>query len=103
MKIPHFLAYINTPERLHSTLSRYLEGQIEVGGSGDYSGADLRTAWYNRNLRIFSNIQRIPLKNDERVLVIIGQGQAPILQHLFENAPEYRLTPVNKYIKVHKN
>jgi hypothetical protein len=99
MSIPDFLKYLNSPEQLRLTLGRYLVGQIEVGGNGDYSGADMRTAWYNRNLRIFSNIQRLPLDKDERVLVIIGQGHVPILRHLIENAPEYVLTPTNKYLR----
>ena len=98
MSIPEFLKYLNSSAQLRLTLGRYLVGQIEVGGNGDYSGADMRTAWYNRNLRIFSNIQRIPLAKDERVLVIIGQGHVAILRHLIENAPEYVLTPTNKYL-----
>jgi Family of unknown function (DUF5694) len=98
MSIPEFLKYLNSSDQLRLTLGRYLVGQIEVGGNGDYSGADMRTAWYNRNLRIFSNIQRMPLDKDERVLVIIGQGHVPILRHLVENAPEYVLTPTNKHL-----
>ncbi len=99
MTIPDFLAHLNSPEKLKLTLNQYLVGEIAVGGNGDYSGADMRTAWYNRNLRIFSNIERIPLKTDERILVIIGQGHVPILRHFVENTLEYSLAETGKYIK----
>lgn len=99
ISISDFLIYLNSPQKLRLTLGRYLVGHLEVGGEGDYTGADMRTAWYNRNLRIFSNIERIALKKNERVLVIIGQGHVPILRHLIENAPEYRLASVRDYLK----
>ena len=98
VSIGRFLAHLNSPAQLRQTLGRYLVGQIEVGGEGDYLGADMRTAWYNRNIRIFSNVQRMA-KTSDRVLVIIGQGHAPILRHLLENAPEYELVPVERYLK----
>jgi len=99
MSILDFLVYLNSPAKLRVTLGQYLVGEIEVGGNGDYYGADMRTAWYNRNLRIYSNIQRIPLRTDERILVIIGQGHVPILQHLVENSPEFKLAAINSYLK----
>jgi hypothetical protein len=99
MTIPDFLGYLNSPEKLRATLGRYLVGESEVGGRGDYVGADMRTAWYNRNFRIFSNIQRLPLRDNDRVLVVIGQGHVPILHHLFENAPEYRLEKLSNYLR----
>jgi hypothetical protein len=85
---------INQPENLRGLHSRYLVAQIEVGGNGDYTGADMRSAWFNRNIRIFSNILRMRGSADDRVLVLIGAGHVPILQHLVENAPELRLVDV---------
>jgi len=85
------LCFLNSPEELRRSLGRYLVAEFEVGGQGDYTGADSKTAWYNRNLRIFSNIERVRTASSDRILVIIGAGHIPILQHLAENAPEYEL------------
>ena len=87
------LRYLNSPEQLRLSLGRYLVAEFEVGGRGDYTGADSRTGWYGRNLRIFSNIERVRTASSDRILVIIGAGHVPILQHLAENAPEYELVP----------
>lgn len=88
------LLYLNAAEQLRTDLGRYLVGEIEVGGGGDYTGADVRTAWYNRNLRIYSNILRLRDRDDDRILVVIGAGHVPILRHLVENSPELELVPL---------
>ena len=85
------LRLLNSPSELHRSHGRYLVAEFEVGGRGDYTGADSKTAWYNRNLRIFSNIERVRTASSDRILVIIGAGHIPILEHLAENAPEYEL------------
>jgi hypothetical protein len=88
------LVDINRPESLRRLHSRYLVGQIEVGGEGDYTGADMRSAWFNRNIRIFSNLLRMRGGPGGRVLVLIGAGHVPILDHLARNSPEVRLADV---------
>jgi pheromone shutdown protein TraB len=60
----------------------------------EYPGVDAKTAWYNRNLRIFANLQRITDRTDERILVIIGAGHVPILRHTVQASPEYALVEV---------
>jgi hypothetical protein len=64
-----------------------------------YFGADMRTAWYNRNLRIFQNIQRILEAGDERVLLIIGYGHLPIIKHCIEYSPEFEWVELSEYLK----
>jgi hypothetical protein len=54
------LRMLNSREHIRHSMSRYLVAEFEVGAEGkDYIGADTRTAWHNRNLRIFSNILRL--------------------------------------------
>ena len=67
--------------------------QFEVGGAGDYMGADWRTGWYNRNLRIFSNLLRVRTSRADRILVIMGAGHIPLLLQMAQNAPEFELVP----------
>lgn len=93
-----YLLYLNSPEYLRALHGQYLVGQIEVGGHGDYIGADMRTAWYNRNIRIFTNIQRSVAGTKERMLVIIGAGHVPILQHLLASSPEFHLVDLAEHI-----
>ena len=59
---------------------------------------DVITAWYNRNLRIFANLQRITEPPGERLLVVYGAGHIPILRHCVEASPEYDLVEVADYL-----
>ncbi len=83
----------NSPEYIRHSLSRYLVAEFEVGGGADFTGADWRTAWYNRNLRIFSNLLRVRTANSDRILLIIGAGHVPLLLQMAQNAPEFESVP----------
>ncbi len=86
----------NDPGVLRLSHGAYLVGRFRVGGGEDYAGADaFPTAWYNRNLRIFSNILRASGPARERLVVLIGVGHVPILRHLAESSPEIELVDVD--------
>ena len=90
---------MNTEERLLQGHGHYLVGAFEVGdpngGANEhYPGADSTTGWYNRNLRIFANLQRLLENKDERILVIIGAGHVPILRHAVQASPQFELVEV---------
>ncbi|MBP8116068.1 MAG: hypothetical protein KAY50_11985, partial [Chitinophagaceae bacterium] len=77
------LAYQNNPERLRLGLGHYLIADFKVGANGYFPGADGSTYWWNRNLRIFSNILRLAAQSkEERIFVMIGAGHLPILPFL---------------------
>jgi len=64
----------------------YLQGDFKLG---QYKGADIISYWwYNRNARIFRNLQEVITSTNDRVLVIFGNGHAPLLRHLISSSPE---------------
>jgi hypothetical protein len=76
----------------------YLVDWFKVGTGNEYPGVDFITAWYNRNLRIFANLQRITEAPGERILLIIGGGHVPILRHCVQASPEYDLVELHGYL-----
>lgn len=98
MPLADYLTAQNAPERLLRGHGQYLIGGFRVGRDDDYLGPDMRTRWYNRNLRIFHNFQRITEPSD-RVLVVIGWGHVPILRHAVEASPEFRLVDVARFLQ----
>ena len=57
---------------------------------GDFTGADFETGrWFNRNLRIFRNIQRIPHNSEDRILLIIGSDHLNLLNLFFDISKEF--------------
>jgi Family of unknown function (DUF5694) len=76
----------------------YLVGPFKVGAAGAYPGPDHVTAWYNRNLRIFANLQRLTESPAERLLLVIGAGHVPLLRHCAQASPEYTLAEVGDFL-----
>ncbi len=89
------LRVLNTPASLRENLGVYLIGS-SVGAGDGYAGAELASAWYDRNIRIFANVAALTEPGD-RVLVIFGSGHAAILRHLVETSPEMRLVDPDLY------
>lgn len=75
----------NEPGELERGHAFYVE--VAGVGAGDTQvGADLLSAWYERNIRMFSNLRAIAEPGD-RLLVIVGSGHAPILRELVTADP----------------
>lgn len=78
---------LNSPKRFQRDYGAYLLGDFK---NGQYNGADaLATYWYDRNLRIFRNIQNITSSPKDRILVLYGAGHITILDQLLNASPEY--------------
>lgn len=94
MQVKHTLLqsfnYINSDKVLDRGFGSYISGgQFD---SEYYEGADaLSMFWFNRNLRIFRNIQNIDHDENDRILVLFGAGHVSILRYLFECSPMFEL------------
>ena len=93
------LLYQNSDERLAIGHGHYLVGAMLLGPAGEYFGADGQTPWYNRNLRIASNLMRLARTPEDRVLLIIGAGHVPIIRHALQSAPGIRLVDVKDVLR----
>jgi hypothetical protein len=94
--ISQTLRWLNSEEGLRPQEAIYAR-MAAVGDTANYVGADLATDWYERNLRIFTNVAQVAGPGD-RVLVIFGAGHAPILRRLVEAAPQMRLVEPSRYL-----
>jgi hypothetical protein len=99
LTLREILLRANSEEHILKGHGHYLVDWFKVGVGNEYPGVDWVTAWYNRNLRIFANLQRITEAPDERILLIIGGGHLPILRHCVLASPEYHLVEVKEYLR----
>lgn len=87
--------YLNSDKVLNRYFGAYIAGGQFV--SEEKEGPDaLSMFWFNRNLRIFRNIQRIETTENDRILILFGAGHIPILKWFFECSPEYELLKFNE-------
>jgi hypothetical protein len=88
-----YFEYINSPKVIQRNYGAYLVGDFKLG---EFRGADaLAIYWYDRNLRIFRNIQRAATSPNDRILVLFGADHIAILDQLLKNSPEYNYIKFN--------
>jgi hypothetical protein len=79
--------------------SGYMNMLLPGEGQGIYARTDLVTNWYKRNLRIFTNLNRVAKLPDDRILLIIGAGHLKILTELASDSTYYCVAPATDYLK----
>jgi hypothetical protein len=91
----------NDPTVIRDRLSLYLLNPFKYEEQpGDFTGVDFETGrWFNRNLRIFRNIQRIPHSAADRILLIIGSEHLNLLNLFFDISKEFELVSPLPYLE----
>jgi hypothetical protein len=99
MSLKDYLLLINSEKYLQYENGKYLT-YVRKGTALEPTGADgFISKWFNRNARIFSNIQRMADNKKERILVIFGGGHIPILQFLALSSQELKLRQFSEFVK----
>lgn len=95
------LIELNNPLSIKEGLGSYLNAAfLYEENPGDFTGVDFETGrWFNRNLRIIRNIQRIPRTPDDRILVIFGAGHMNLLNPLLDISKEFELVSPLPYLE----
>lgn len=91
------LLFMNQAGEIEKEQAAYLR-YVKIGSGRLYPGADLLTAWYQRNLRIFANITRMEAKAGDRILVLIGAGHLALLRQFAKDSGDYKLIEVKDYL-----
>jgi len=96
------LRMANTESAIRMDLGNYLIGIFRYETKDDeYFGPDFVTGWwFNRNLRIFRNIQKLNASPSDRILVIFGAGHMNLMNFFFNSSPQYKLVNANDYLKM---
>ncbi|MFD2323982.1 DUF5694 domain-containing protein [Mucilaginibacter galii] len=99
LPLNEYLAYLNSPQKQARAIGRWLV-TTKRGSNTEPIGADgFITRYFNRNVRIYSNVQRIVDSKNDRILIIYGATHMYILKQLFEASPEFKVKDVMDYLK----
>ena len=81
----------------------YLDFLIELnadmlthaGTEEGFEGADEAAKYYQRNLRMYSNLNRLDLGKEDRVFILLGASHTAFLRDFISRSPKYEM--VNTY------
>ena len=93
------LKFYNTREGLDIFFNANADILTYNSTQGNFEGADEASKFYRRNLRIFSNINQIPLTKNDRVFIIMGASHTAFINDFMKRSPKYELMDVSIYLK----
>lgn len=93
------LKFLNLEESLEKFINLNADILTYNSTKGKFEGADEASKFYRRNLRMFSNINQIPMTENDRVLVIMGATHTAFLKGFMERSPKYKLINTEKHLK----
>ncbi len=70
-----------------------------VNSKDNFGGADEIAKFYKRNIRMFANINKIEMNEDDRVLIILGGTHAAFMDKFMLRSLIYKLISLKKYLK----
>ncbi len=87
------LKTINSDEYLDYLYQINADILTYVGKEDGFEGADVAADFYRRNLRMFSNLNKIPLSEKDRVFLFMGAGHTAFFRDFLKRSTKY--TPVS--------
>ena len=97
MTIGELLQRCNDPEQDRINMDLYLATNA-IGAGDGWSGADASASWWQRNFRMYANIQKAAQPGD-RIIIIGGQGHTAILKTFLATDRRLRAAPVDRYFQ----
>lgn len=70
-----------------------------AGTHKNFEGADEAAKYYQRNLRMYSNLNRIPLEKDDRVFILMGASHTAFFRDFMSRSPKYQMVNTLNYLK----
>ncbi|MDR2229993.1 MAG: DUF5694 domain-containing protein [Flavobacteriaceae bacterium] len=93
------LKTFNSKESLEKFININADILIYNSTKGNFEGADEASKFYRRNLRIFSNLNQIPVTKDDRIFIIMGATHTAFLSEFMKRSPKYELVNTADYLK----
>tara|TARA_R110002051_G_scaffold13808_1_gene45539 strand:+ start:1364 stop:2230 length:867 start_codon:yes stop_codon:yes gene_type:complete len=89
----------NNPIMLDYSLNANADKLFYVGIEDNFVGADQAALFYQRNMRIFSNLNRIKMNKTDRVLIIMGSAHSAMLREFIDRSPKFEMVNTLDYLK----
>jgi len=92
------LRRMNHPKFLDFLIIANADMLTFVGSEEGFEGADEAAKYYQRNLRIYSNLNRIQLTRQDRVFILSGGSHTAFLNEFMKRSPKYEVVKTLEYL-----
>lgn len=89
---------INSQKQYKLNKGLYVSLLNRLNKGEDFFGSDLVSAWYKRNLIMFSNIQNQVSGDEKNIVIILGAGHAAMFDDLIPFDERFNLIRINRVL-----
>lgn len=90
---------INEPLMLDYSINTNADKLFYVGIDDGFQGADQAALFYHRNMKIYSNLNRIKMNKNDRVLIIMGSAHTAMLREFIKRSPKFEMVNTLDYLR----
>ena len=92
------LQLINQPQMLDYSINTNADKLLYVALDDGFEGAEQAAQFYLRNMKIYSNLNRIPMTSDDRVLILMGAAHTAMLREFMQRSPKFTMVNTEQYL-----
>ncbi|MBZ9650947.1 DUF5694 domain-containing protein [Psychroflexus sp. CCL10W] len=92
------LKLINHDQYLDYLIAVNADMLTHVGSEKDFEGADEAAKYYKRNLRMFSNLNRIELTLKDRMFILMGASHTAFFRDFISRNSKFKMVDSFKYL-----
>lgn len=93
------LRLTNEPIYLDYLINTNADKLLYVGIDDGFEGADNAAIFYHRNMKIYSNLNRIKMNKDDRVFILMGAAHTAFLREFINRSPKFEMVETAEYLK----
>lgn len=97
--LKNMLKIMNTDEAYNFVINANADMLMYANSKNGFEGADEASKFYKRNIRMFANINKVPMTKSDRVLIISGGTHAAYFSKFMSRSMIYELEPITNYLK----
>lgn len=90
---------LNEPVFLDYLINTNADKLLYVGTEDGFEGADEAAKFYQRNMRIYSNLNRIPMTKEDRVFILMGASHTAFLREFMSRSSKFEMVETLEYLK----
>jgi len=98
MNVIEKLRYYNTQEYYDFMFNANADMLTHVSSDTLFEGADEAAKFYHRNLRMYSNLNKLDLQPNDRVFILMGAAHTAYFDMFLKRSPKYFSVPVEEYM-----
>ena len=92
------LQLTNHPLMLDHAMNTNADKLFYVGIGDGFEGAEQAAQFYLRNMKIYTNLNRISMTENDRVLILMGSAHTAMLREFIRRSPKFEMVNTLNYL-----